>query len=138
VDAVKQAVTAAVSFLNPTDFKLGSARTLDSAGFRNLCFYRAGMTAEEMTAIHSGTLLQSSLEIYAPLEGTGAVTAASIANHAQSKNVLVSEPGPVSVIGKPKRNGVVESGDAVRMESFSDGVRIYDLSGRWVRTVSLR
>jgi beta-galactosidase/beta-glucuronidase/lysophospholipase L1-like esterase len=55
-----------------------------SAGYRELFLYRAGMCAEEIQALYDGKMLKSSLEIYAPLnEITGQD---ALDNMAQSLN----------------------------------------------------
>jgi len=143
VDAVKQAGPL-VDSINPADFKLGGAKGPDTAEFRNLLFYRSGMTQVEMDAIHTGSFLQSSLEIYAPLEGQGKTLEASIANTAQSKNVLTSDAGPTGNHGRfesrfqnrfeSSMSGgfnliLNDGGENLRLDRVPETVRLYDLSG---------
>lgn len=74
--------------LAPVAFRLCSEDdVLKQVSLRELYFHRAGMTAEEIKALHQGRLLQSSLEIYAPLDGSASADAA-VENRAQSLNVL--------------------------------------------------
>ena len=73
---------------------LGGARTPRGAQYRNWLFYRAGMNADEMRALAADSLLKSSLELYAPLDGRRTATPDSLANLAQSTNVLLLAPGP--------------------------------------------
>lgn len=71
--------------------RIGDVEALVSAKFRNWFFYRAGMTTEEIQAIHSGELLKSSLELYAPLDGSLVSITDSLANLAQSTNEIALE-----------------------------------------------
>jgi len=56
------------------------------ANYSTLLLYRSGMTAEEINAMVDGNLLKSSLEIYAPLDGTNVFSADPTVNLAQSTN----------------------------------------------------
>jgi len=60
--------------------------------FRNWLFYRAGMNADEARALATDSLPQSSLELYAPLDGRQA-DRDSLVNLAQSTNVLTRASG---------------------------------------------
>jgi hypothetical protein len=66
--------------LQPTAFMLGGTANTD---YKDWMIHRSGLNKDEVTALHSGRLLQASLEIYSPLSGED-----PIANHAQS----MSEP----------------------------------------------
>jgi lysophospholipase L1-like esterase len=68
---------------------LGSRRAPQGTQYRNWLFYRAGMNADEMRALAADSLLKSSLELYAPLDGRRTATPDSLANLAQSTNSLV-------------------------------------------------
>ncbi len=63
--------------------------------YRNWLFYRAGMNADEARALAADSLLQSSLELYAPLDGRRGAAGDSLSNLAQSTNRLrvLVEPG---------------------------------------------
>lgn len=63
--------------------------------YRNWLFYRAGMNADEARALAADSLLQSSLELYAPLDGRRGAAGDSLRNLAQSTNRLrvLVEPG---------------------------------------------
>jgi hypothetical protein len=50
--------------LEPSRFVLGGAAGTD---YRDWMIHRAGLNADEVRALHSGRLLQASLEVYAPL-----------------------------------------------------------------------
>ena len=69
---------------------LGGAGAARGGQYRNWLFYRAGMNADEVRALAADSLLQSSLELYAPLDGRHRAPADSLANLAQSTNRLVS------------------------------------------------
>lgn len=56
------------------------------ADYRELLFYRSAINDEEVTALHSGKMLKSSLEIYAPLDGQGKFGSNPFVNYAQSLN----------------------------------------------------
>lgn len=61
----------------------GSAAPAD-ATYRNWYFYRSGMNDLEIAALYNGTMLKSSLELYAPLNGEAETADAMFANLAQS------------------------------------------------------
>ena len=56
--------------------------------YHNWFFYRSGMNNLEVEALHNGTMLKSSLELYAPLNGEAATPEAMFANLAQSTNTI--------------------------------------------------
>jgi lysophospholipase L1-like esterase len=75
--------------LVPVKFHLNDFNNApQSVDYRELFFYRAGMCAEEMTALYNGRMLKSSLEIYAPLNGNAATEQEVLNNPAQSLNTL--------------------------------------------------
>lgn len=76
--------------LAPGAFWLGSASS--DISVRELFFWRSGMNAEEMQALQEGRMLKSSLEIYAPLDGT-------LDNTAQSTNSLSLTAAPEYING---------------------------------------
>lgn len=75
--------------------QLGLGGPLAPAGgqYRNWLFYRAGMNANEVRALAADSLLQSSLELYAPLDGRRTPAPDSLANLAQSTNRLLASAG---------------------------------------------
>lgn len=109
VDAVKQ-IEVSADGIHSDEFSLGGPNARGAVDFRNLLFYRAGMTQVELNAIKSGAFLQSSLEIYAPLDGQGKILAAAIANLAQSTNLLSARS--VGAGGPMGSGGVSDAGDA--------------------------
>jgi lysophospholipase L1-like esterase len=82
--------------LRTRQLTLGGRQAPAGAQYRNWLFYRSGMNAAEMRALAADSLLKSSLELYAPLDGRRVGTPDSLANLAQSTNVLVRVPSPVS------------------------------------------
>ncbi len=80
--------------LIPTQFKLSGNSEPKQAKFRNWTFHRAGMTREEIYRLVADSVLKSSLEIYAPLDGKRVGVSDSLVNLAQSLNTLrvTSEP----------------------------------------------
>ena len=72
---------------------LGGSGAPHRAQYRNWLFYRSGMNAAEIKALAADSLLKSSLELYAPLDGHRTAAPDSLANLAQSLNVLGSVPG---------------------------------------------
>jgi lysophospholipase L1-like esterase len=67
--------------LEPKRFAIGGASAAD---FRNLLIYRSALNADEVAALEHGTLLQASLEVYAPLADAKLERGASLENLAQS------------------------------------------------------
>ena len=59
--------------------------------FRSL--YRSALNDDEVTALQSGTLLQSSLEIYAPLSDATFASGAPVENRAQSLTAFTAGTG---------------------------------------------
>ena len=49
-------------------------------------FYRAGMNADEVSALNAGSMLKSSLELYSPLDGININSSDVYVNLAQSTN----------------------------------------------------
>ena len=74
--------------LRPTRFDLGGNAAPARVQLRDFMFYRSGMNEGEVLAMAADSLLKSSLEIYAPLDGSRAVAADSLTNLAQSLNTL--------------------------------------------------
>ena len=110
--------------LYSTTFSLNAAdNPLTAADFRELYFHRAGMCAEEIAALHEGRMLKSSLEIYAPLDGT-ASGEGIVENKAQSLNKLVLEENRVST-------GL----DGVQANARLKEVTVYKVTGEKLMTL---
>jgi lysophospholipase L1-like esterase len=67
--------------LEPSRFALGGTTGFDA---RDFVFYRSAMNADEAAALHGGSLLQASLEVYSPLDNVDLRAGAEVANLAQS------------------------------------------------------
>ncbi|AMR27276.1 hypothetical protein A0257_09310 [Hymenobacter psoromatis] len=78
--------------LHTRRLSLGGRAAPRGGQFRSWLFYRAGMNADEARALAADSLLRSSLELYAPLDGRRA-DRDSLANLAQSTNVLTHAAG---------------------------------------------
>jgi len=80
--------------LQPELFVLGGSGVTESpdmparADYREWMLHRTGLNADEVIAVHNGTLLQASLEIYAPLSGRQFPTE----NSAQSLSEIEIDP----------------------------------------------
>lgn len=74
--------------LRPTRLDLGGSAAPARVQLRDFLFYRAGMNDGEVFAMAADSLLKSSLELYAPLDGSRAVASDSLTNLAQSLNTL--------------------------------------------------
>lgn len=86
--------------LRTRQVSLGGPQAPAGGQYRNWLFYRAGLNADEVRALAADSLLKSSLELYAPLDGHRRAAPDSLANLAQSTNVVVREPGPLP--GSPR------------------------------------
>lgn len=96
-----------------------------SVAYRELFFYRSGMCAEEIAALHAGKMLKSSLEIYAPMLVEETIPS-TLVNLAQSLNTLQIEEQQII-------NGLDETG-SYKNENIKEIV-IYSLAGqRLLRT----
>jgi lysophospholipase L1-like esterase len=73
---------------------LGGSAAPRQVQYRNWLFYRAGMNADEMRALAADSLLKSSLELYAPLDGRRRTQPDSLSNLAQSTNGLLRLASP--------------------------------------------
>lgn len=75
--------------LIPTNFKIGGLYVPERLEYKNLLFYRSAMNADEAKYIARDSLLKSSLELFAPLDGKRVNLTDSLANLAQSTNSLI-------------------------------------------------
>jgi lysophospholipase L1-like esterase len=78
--------------LEPKKFALGGP---GSSEFKDLYIYRSALNADEVAAIHDGTLLQASLEIFAPLNDAEFKAGAAVENRAQSLSELKVGAGSI-------------------------------------------
>ncbi|MCR5886344.1 GDSL-type esterase/lipase family protein [Hymenobacter sp. J193] len=132
--------------LRPTRLDIGGNAAPTQVQFRDWLFYRSGMNQAEVLAMAADSLLKSSLEIYAPLDGQGVVPADSLVNLAQSLNSLTRPGSPLAVRESNLANRISfypspTTGD-VRLQGpmplSETVVTIYDLTGRVVLTRLLR
>lgn len=79
--------------LRTRQLTLGGRAAPRDGQFRNWLFYRSGMNADEARALAADSLLRSSLELYALLDGRRQGSPDSLANLAQSTNVLTRVAG---------------------------------------------
>ena len=89
--------------LRTRQLTLGGSQAPAGAQYRNWLFYRSGMNEAEVRALAADSLLKSSLELYAPLDGRRVAAPDVLANLAQSTNVVVRVPSPA--VGPMRRSG---------------------------------
>lgn len=71
-----------------TGVNIGGANIPKKVAYKNWLFYRSAMNPEEVTYLAKGSLLKSSLELYAPLDGKRASVSDPLLNLAQSMNTI--------------------------------------------------
>lgn len=99
IDGVQMTNTTIVEKLVPVQFYLNDFdQTIQTVDLRELFFHRSAMALEEIVALHSGKMLKSSLEIYAPLDGNAANDEMKLMNTAQSLNTLKFEKRTLSSV----------------------------------------
>ena len=64
---------------------------------KDLLIYRSALNADDVAALHAGTLLQASLEVYAPLSDAKFTRASGVENRAQSLSVVKATTNIVHV-----------------------------------------
>lgn len=79
--------------LQPDRFVLGGAGVAgiaapDQVDYKDWMIHRAGLNSDEARALHAGTLLQASLEVYAPLRESAGAAGGAVENLAQSLSVV--------------------------------------------------
>ena len=79
--------------LQPDRFVLGGAGVAgiaapDQVDYKDWMIHRAGLNPDEARALHAGTLLQASLEVYAPLRESAGAAGGAVENLAQSLSVV--------------------------------------------------
>jgi lysophospholipase L1-like esterase len=83
--------------LEPKSFRLGRVTGAEPVDLRDALLYRSALNDDEVAALHSGTLLQSSLEIYAPLADASFAAGTAVENRAQSLTAFTAGTGLVAV-----------------------------------------
>jgi len=87
------------------EFILGGAGDMnnpapDSAGYKDLLIYRSVLNSDEVQALYYDQLLQSSLEVYAPLDDIVFKSGTAAANYAQSLSKLLIDGDYLTEIKK--------------------------------------
>ncbi|OWP61894.1 hypothetical protein CDA63_17035 [Hymenobacter amundsenii] len=144
VDSVREGSVA--ERLRPTRFELGGPAAPARLQLRDWLFYRSGMNQDEVLTMAADSLLKSSLELYAPLNG-GPAAADSLTNRAQSLNTLTRVAGGVALSTRPSTRSAAVSlypnpttGQVRLLAPWNlEGteMRLYDLAGRLVLTTRL-
>lgn len=144
VDSVREGNVA--ERLRPTRLDLAGNQAPARLQLRDWLFYRSGMNQDEVWALAADSLLKSSQELYAPLDGRRVVSADSLTNLAQSTNTLTRISSPLAT--RESTQGALVSmfpnpttGDLtlqapLRLEGLP--VAVYDLAGRAVLTATVR
>jgi hypothetical protein len=71
-----------------TGLKIGGTNIPKKLAYKNWLFYRSGMNPDEIKYLAKDSLLKSSLELYAPLDGKKVSVSDPLINLAQSMNVI--------------------------------------------------
>lgn len=144
VDSVREGTAA--ERLRPTRLDVGGNQAPARLQLRDWLFYRSGMNQDEVWALAADSLLKSSQELYAPLDGRRTVSADSLTNLAQSTNTLSRISSPlatresaqaalVSMFPNPTTGNLTLQAP-LRLEGLP--VTVYDLAGRTVLTTAVR
>jgi hypothetical protein len=95
--------------LAPTRFVIGgpgaSATAALSSGpkqadYKDVLIYRSALNADEVAALQKGTLLQASLDVYAPLADASFARDARLENRAQSLAAMKVEGGTIAHVDR--------------------------------------
>lgn len=144
VDSVREGTVT--ERLRPTRLDLGGPAAPARTQYRDWLFYRSGINQGEVLALAADSLLKSSLELYAPLDGRRVATPDSLANLAQSTNTLMvttsvlatrqsALAAAISIYPNPT-TGAIQFQNLVALSSIS--TTVYDLAGRVVLTGEIR
>jgi lysophospholipase L1-like esterase len=133
--------------LRPTRLDLGGNTAPARVQLRDFMFYRAGLNQGEVLTMAADSLLKSSLEIYAPLDGSRTVAPDSLTNLAQSLNTLSYVAGTTLATTKQSKaaglslypnpsTGLVQ----LRAPASLDGtvVQLLNMLGQVVGTATVR
>jgi lysophospholipase L1-like esterase len=71
-----------------TNLRIGGTNTPKKLAYRNWLFYRSAMNPDEIRYLAKDSLLKSSLELYAPLDGKKVSVSDPLINLAQSMNTI--------------------------------------------------
>ena len=114
----------------------------NSISYRNWFVYRSGMSAEEISALYGKTLLKSSLELYAPLDGEGILSSDPYVNLAQSTNEIDVTNFSLSV-EKNNLNNIRIYPNPVNETLYiklaknekTQQIKVYGITGKLIKTV---
>ncbi|RZK39328.1 MAG: T9SS type A sorting domain-containing protein, partial [Hymenobacter sp.] len=144
VDSVREGTVA--ERLRPTRLDLGGAAAPARTQYRDWFFYRSGMNQDEVLAMAADSLLKSSLELYAPLDGRRVAASDSLANLAQATNTLAVTSSPLAIrqsasaasisLYPNPTTGEVQFQNLPALPEIP--VVVYDLAGRAVLTGEIR
>jgi lysophospholipase L1-like esterase len=134
VNTLSEQILATNFYLNgKTDFPT-------TADYRNLLFYRSAMNIDEVEALAAGSLLKSSLEIYAPLD-EAETYGNKFSNYAQSLNTVqfVSlSPTAVNEVSDNKLiifpNPATDKLQISAPKSTGNDMQILDIAGKIIST----
>lgn len=132
--------------LRPTRLDVGGNQAPARLQLRDWLFYRSGMNQDEVWAMAADSLLKSSQELYAPLDGRRVASADSLTNLAQSTNVLTRVSSPLAARESARAalvgmfpnptTGELTLQAPLRLEGTP--VTVYDLAGRAVLSAPVR
>ena len=86
--------------LAPAGFTVGGPALTRRLDVKDVLIYRSALNADEVASTHRGTLLQASLELYAPLNDARFGKGAAVENRAQSLAALTLEAGSASRVAR--------------------------------------
>ena len=137
---------AANERLRPTRLDLGGSAAPARVQLRDFFFYRSGMNEGEILTMAADSLLKSSLELYAPLDGSRTVATDSLTNLAQSLNTLSRLATPLATRESTRSAAInlypnPSTGEVTLQAARSlEGtpVQLYDALGRAVLTATIR
>ncbi|WP_052184107.1 Ig-like domain-containing protein [Psychroserpens sp. Hel_I_66] len=128
--------------LETDTFNVHGSSSPANVSYKNWLFYRSGMTSEEITTVHNGTLLKSSLELYAPLDEAGVLGDDPYANLAQSTNTVDATNFTLGAMDIDKRNLIQIHPNPVKnvlnintAENIKE-VNVYSLTGVLLNTIN--
>ena len=92
--AAERLETKGFAFGGPLGYSREPQQPID---LKDLLIYRSALNADEVAALHAGTLLQASLDVYAPLTDAKFERSSGVENRAQSLSVVKATSNIVHV-----------------------------------------
>ena len=120
--------------------KVGDHTSSVARRFSEVWFWRAGMNSSEIASLNNGRMLQSSLEIYAPLSDDNKDDIANLAQTTNTLKLLEPDPSAISVAdygtmaditAEGQKGAIVVSADKPAM------IKAYSADGRLVFSESI-